>query len=227
MVAFVNCTEPFTISIFNNTINKYLFQKLMKYSIKMIDGRPFIHDGQGLFLLDTFLGNSFSRTGKIMFAGQEHTCPTEGLIETSESLSCEYKTDICGVISMDVLGDYVVLLDMQQGELIVNPDVTPDRISGVVEASPTIARVSIAGQPVSVALCTGMKTTYLFSDFVKTLEMESASAPINVCFSHKGKSWTEECMITPRYKFCEKGIAGVVGMELLNHFSVLLARERK
>lgn len=94
----------------------------MKYPLLFLNGHLFLELNHELWLLDTGAPGSFGGAPLISLAGEEFALENEYLGLTPASLSRFLGMDCRGLLGMDVLGNFDIVLDVPNGEVTVSQD---------------------------------------------------------------------------------------------------------
>lgn len=212
--------------------------------LSFIKGCPFIHDGQGLFLVDLGVPVTISKTRKVMFAGAKHPCRESFAIVNAETLSDWFETEITGVVGLDLIARYSCLFDYHNGVLIVGYDGPVEgEIGALVDFMgrrlPIIHDFVLDGKPFNVVLDTGAHISYLRPELLQNRPAvetaidgtwglegvhEFETQLYDVSCSCQGIEWTMRCGILPAHvqaMMAHLPVSGIVGLDLFEHCKVV------
>lgn len=164
----ISCIFVSIIIIFNKTVNMF-----KDYRIKLVNDHIVIDDEQHL-ILDTGSPTSFHSSGVINLSGEDISVGTSIVGVCSYYLSSNVGTSINGLVGMDIIHRYSLLVDARCGYLFIDDDAVYSRSFKSFDLGP-LAQGLIAIEmrvnniPVRMIVDTGAPVSYIKESIVKGL----------------------------------------------------------
>lgn len=147
----------------------------MKYKLDCNGGHMFVSMPEGVFLVDTGSPTSFSRSGRLSFAGRATMVPQSamGMMEADE-LSEYVGVSVDGLIGIDILARHMIVFD--GGEIFVDECPIPDHAFTDLESADfmgiPVVSIRVAGQKVRMFLDSGAQLSYLDAAYLENYRVD-------------------------------------------------------
>ena len=214
----------------------------MSYRLQIVSDHLLIESKGGLLLVDTGSPMSFHKDGVISLSGDTYNVPRSLMNVNAAYVSGKVSVEVSGLLGMDIIGKYGVLLDVPQGLMAFSPS-----LEGYIPV-PTFSRqgclgvfMLVDGKEAKVFVDTGAPTSYIgdsftngkvavdtVSDFSPMASNETFEAPVyELPAEFAGKAFTMKLGNLPgelKLMLNALGADGAVGMELLKRFPMILSK---
>ena len=195
----------------------------------------------GMLLIDTGSPYSFHRNACIQLGGREYPVPISLMGVDAAYIADKVGQPVSGLLGMDIIGKIGLKIDIPGGKLSFFPSV-----DGMVQLPSGMGMgysyvdMTVAGKPARVVLDTGAPTSYVSKSFTEGLDPVGRITDFNPLIpgdtfetpvfefpaSFAGKAFSMKAGHLPgslQLPLSMLGADGVVGMEILKRFAIVIA----
>ena len=140
-----------------------------EYSYELVDGHIILDDGPNQLLIDTGAQSSVGNTSQLYFAGKSYVVLDEYMGVSPDSLSCNVGTTIHGLVGIDILSQFDILIDSNACMIVMSEEELPtegDCLSVDAFMGIPIIDASVSGITVKMFFDTGAKHSYLNPELI-------------------------------------------------------------
>ena len=146
------------------------------FRIKLVNDHIVIDDEQHL-ILDTGSPTSFHSSGVINLSGEDIPVGTSALGVRSDYLTSQIGTSIDGLIGMDIINRYPMLIDARDGHIFINDDSIHSHSFKSFDLGPLsqgliAIEMGVNNNPVRMIVDTGAPISYIKKSIVEGLVSE-------------------------------------------------------
>lgn len=138
------------------------------FQINLFKGHPIIEDGENTILIDTGAPSTIHNTNDLYFCTDNYSCVTNYMGLTVQKLSEMFGMEVTTLIGVDILSNYNVLFDYQNGIVSFNKDEIKsfENVASITSfMGIPIIELTVDKQKLKFFLDTGAKLSYLDKEF--------------------------------------------------------------
>ena len=216
----------------------------MEFDIILSQDHVLIDCAGGMLLIDTGSPFSFHENACIQLGGEAYPVPTSLMGVNAAYIAEKVGQPVSGLLGMDIIGRTGLKIDIPGGKLSIFPSV-----DGMVQIPSGMGmgyvsvEMTLAGKPARVILDTGAPTSYVSRSFTEGLDPVGRTTDFNPLIpgdtfetpvfefpaSFAGNAFPMKAGHLPgtlQGMLSMLGADGVVGMEILKRFAIVIADGR-